>query len=187
MGRASAPAAKGAAASRAAGSAAPVVPLRGLAPIIDPRIERLILGSFPSAASLAAGQYYGHPGNQFWALLGQLLGERLAELPYALRPARVLAHRVGIWDVYGACVRQGSADSAIREPRPNPLAELIGRLPRLRAVALNGLAAGRFRPLFEQAGLRVAVLPSSSRAHASLGFDQKLERWRAWWSQSSGD
>jgi hypoxanthine-DNA glycosylase len=165
----------------------PGADLRGFPPILDRRIERLILGSFPSAASLAAGQYYAHPGNQFWALLGQLVDEPLAELTYADQVQRALRHRVGIWDVYGACQREGSADSAIRKARTNPLTELLRRAPHLRAVAFNGSAAGRFQPLFEQAGLRVTVLPSSSRAHASLSFDQKLRFWRAWWHQSSTD
>ena len=155
--------------------------LRGFAPIIDARCERLILGSFPSAASLAARQYYGHPQNQFWGILGRLLDEPLSDLPYAERPARVLAHRVGIWDVYGACVRPGSADAAIRNARPNPFARLRRLAPALYAVAFNGSAAGRFRPLFEQAGLDAAVLPSTSRAHASRSFEQKLVLWQAWW------
>jgi len=159
--------------------------LRGFAPIIDARITRLILGSFPSEASLAAGQYYAHPRNQFWTILGRLLDEPLTELPYEQRAARVLAHRVGIWDVYGACQRTGSLDAAIRAARPNALAGLLARAPRLQAVAFNGAAAGRFRPLFEEAGLRVRVLPSTSPAHASRSLEQKLALWSAWWNDAA--
>lgn len=155
--------------------------LRGFPPVIDAGVERLILGSFPSAASLAAGQYYAHPRNQFWPILGRLLGEPLPELPYAERVRRVLAHRVGIWDVFDACDRAGSADTAIRHPRPNAFGRLRRLAPRLRTVAFNGLAAGRFRPLFEQAGFATAVLPSTSPAHAGRSFEQKLELWAAWW------
>jgi len=61
-------------------------------------------------------------------------------------------HRVGIWDVYDACDRAGSSDTAIRNPQPNAFDRLLRLAPRLRSVAFNGLAAGRFRPLFEQAG-----------------------------------
>lgn len=157
--------------------------LRGFAPIIDAQSERLILGSFPSTASLSAGQYYAHPRNQFWTILGRLLNEPLAALKYAERPARVLAHRVGIWDVYGACDRPGSADSAIRNARTNPFQRLLALAPALRSVAFNGTAAGRFRPLFEQAGLSATVLPSTSGAHASRSFEQKLALWQAWWNQ----
>ena len=85
--------------------------LKGFAPVIDRRITRLILGSFPSEASLAAGEYYAHPRNQFWRLLGDLFGESLAGQPYERRLARLLAHRVGLWDVLDACDRQGSLDA----------------------------------------------------------------------------
>lgn len=159
--------------------------LKGFAPIIDARITRLILGSFPSEASLGAGQYYAHPRNAFWPILGRLLDEPLAELPYAQRAARVLAHRVGIWDVYGACRRPGSLDTAIRAAQPNPLDRLLAFAPRLSSVAFNGAEAGRFSPLFEAAGLRVRVLPSTSPAHASRTFEQKLALWSAWWNDAA--
>jgi len=164
--------------------AAAAVPLRGFPPIIDQHVERLILGSFPSAASLAAGQYYAHPRNQFWPILGRLLGEPLPELPYAERVRRVLAQHVGIWDVYDACDRAGSADTAIRNSRPNAFARLRRLAPRLCSVAFNGLAAGRFRPLFDQAGFTTAVLPSTSPAHAGRSLEQKFELWAAWWHEA---
>jgi len=156
---------------------------RGFPPIVDRRIERLILGSFPSPASLAAGQYYAHPRNQFWRILGELTGEPLAELPYPKRARRVLAHRVGIWDVYAACDRPGSADAAIRHGRPNAFSRLRRLAPRLRFVAFNGMAAARFRALFDQAGFATAVLPSSSPAHAGRTLEQKLAVWAAWWRE----
>ena len=165
---------------------APAVALRGFAPIIDDRVERLILGSFPSAVSLAAGRYYAHPRNQFWVILGRLLEEPLAELPYDERTRRVLVHRVGIWDVYGACERSGSADTAIRNARPNSFRRLHRLAPRLDAIAFNGSAAGRFRPLFEQAGFAVRVLPSTSPAHAGRSLEQKLALWAAWWRAPRG-
>jgi hypoxanthine-DNA glycosylase len=176
----------GAARGQRTATPAPSTALRGFAPIIDDRVDRLILGSFPSAASLAAGQYYAHPRNQFWVILGRLLDEPLAELPYDERPRRVLAHGVGIWDVYGACEREGSADAAIRHARPNAFTRLHCLAPRLEAIAFNGSAAGRFRPLFEQAGLAVRVLPSTSPAHAGRSLEQKLALWAAWWRAPRG-
>src|SRR5512134_1769291 len=161
--------------------------LRGFPPIIDAHVDRLILGSFPSAASLEAGQYYAHPRNQFWQILGLLLGEPLAELPYEERAGRVLAHHVGIWDVYGACERAGSADTSIRNAHPNAFEHLRSLAPGLRAVAFNGTAAGRFRPLFEQAGFAVRVLPSTSPAHAGRSLEQKLALWAAWWRAPQGE
>jgi len=152
--------------------------LRGFAPIIDRRTETLVLGSFPSEASLAAGQYYAHPRNQFWRLLGALLNEPLAELDYEERCARVLAHRVGIWDVLDACRRPGSLDARIHDAWPNDFAALKRLAPRLARVLFNGGTAGRFAPQFAAAGFTTAVLPSSSPAHAARSFEQKLALWR---------
>jgi hypoxanthine-DNA glycosylase len=153
--------------------------LRGFPPIIDRRTETLILGSFPSEASLAAGQYYAHPRNQFWRLLGALLGEPLADLDYVERAGRVLAHRIGIWDVLDACRRPGSLDADIRDPRPNDFATLRALAPRLKRVLFNGGTAGRFAPQFAAAGFATAVLPSSSPAHAGRSYEQKQALWRA--------
>ena len=152
--------------------------LRGFAPVLDARIETLILGSFPSAASLAVGQYYAHPRNAFWRILGELLEEPLAELPYPERLARVLAHRVGIWDVLGACDREGSLDSEIRNRVANDFARLRRLAPRLRGVIFNGAAAGRFEPAFLDAGYLTEIAPSTSPAHAARTIAQKRALWR---------
>jgi len=153
--------------------------LRGFPPIIDRRTETLILGSFPSEASLVAGQYYAHPRNQFWRLLGGLLGEPLAELDYAERAERVLAHKVGIWDVLDACRRPGSLDADIRDARSNDFAALRKRAPKLKRVLFNGGTAGRFARQFAAARFATAVLPSTSPAHAGRSYEQKLALWQA--------
>jgi len=151
--------------------------LVGLAPIIDAGIETLILGSFPSPASLAAGQYYAHRQNQFWRLMEALTGEPLPELDYALRCRRVLAHGIGIWDVYRTCRREGALDSAIREIEINDFARLQEQAPRLRRVFFNGKTAGGLARRFGEAGYATGVLPSTSPAY-TLAFERKLAMWR---------
>ena len=153
--------------------------------MIDRRVTRLILGSFPSKASLAAGQYYAHPRNQFWRLMGDLFGEPLHGQPYAWRLQRLLAHGVGLWDVIDACDRDGSLDSAITNARANPFARLERLAPRLADVAFNGGTAGRYARAFAAAGYATVVLPSSSPAHAGRTYEQKLALWQAWWQRSS--
>ena len=152
--------------------------LTGLAPVLGPDTRILILGSFPGAQSLAAGQYYAHPRNQFWPLVSKLAGEDLAALPYAERLQRLLKHGFGLWDVLGACEREGSLDSAIRQPAANDFEHLRSLCPRLQTVGFNGQASGKFAPQFAQAGYRTVVLPSSSPAHMTLSFEQKLQVWR---------
>jgi len=153
--------------------------LTGLAPVIDARIRILVLGSFPGAASLAAQQYYAHPRNLLWPILSALTGEPLAQLPYEERLPRLLAHGFGLWDVLGACEREGSLDSAIRKPAANDFARLRELCPQLETVGFNGQTSGKFAPQFAAQGYRTLVLPSTSPAHAALSLEQKLVRWRS--------
>ena len=152
--------------------------LEGLAPVIAPDTCLVVLGSFPGAASLAAQQYYGHPRNNFWPLLSALWNEDLVALPYADRLAALRRHRVGLWDVYKHCEREGSLDSAIRNAQLNDLPNLKHLAPRLRAVAHNGGESARSRRITEQLGLDVHTLPSTSPANASWSFERKLQAWR---------
>lgn len=159
----------------------PAPALCGFPPVINRQVERLILGSFPSEASLAAGQYYAHPRNQFWRLLSELLDEPLVSLPYRRRLPRVLAHKLGIWDVFDACDREGSGDASIRNQKANRFGRLRRLAPNLRDVAFNGQTAGRYAAEFSAAGFTTTVLPSSSPAHAGRSYEQKLVIWQAWW------
>ena len=153
--------------------------LSGLPPVIGRQTRLVVLGSFPGAASLAAGQYYAHPRNQFWPLLSALLAEDLVVLPYAQRLQRLRARGLGLWDVIGACEREGSLDSAIRNPIYNDLASLRRRAPGLQAVAHNGGASARLMPVTAALSLAVHRLPSSSPANASWSFERKLQAWHA--------
>lgn len=152
--------------------------LSGLPPVIAPNTRVLILGSFPGAASLAAQQYYAHPRNALWPILSALTGEALAALPYAERLPRLLAHGFGLWDVLGACEREGSLDSAIRKPAANDFQRLRELCPALETVGFNGQTSGKFAPQFAAQGYRTVLLPSSSPALAALTFQQKLAAWR---------
>lgn len=76
---------------------------RHFPPVVDQRTRVLILGSLPGEASLKAAQYYAHPQNGFWRLIGGVIGRDLTALPssspaYTL-PASAKAHR---WAVLSA-------------------------------------------------------------------------------------
>jgi hypoxanthine-DNA glycosylase len=152
--------------------------LEGLAPIVAPDARLVVLGSFPGAASLAAQQYYGHPRNNLWRLLAALWSEDLVALDYAGRLDALRRHRLGLWDVYRGCEREGSLDRAIRSPVPNDLAQLKRLAPGLRAVAHNGAESARSRRLTEALGVDVHALPSTSPANAAWSFERKLAAWR---------
>ena len=68
-------------------------------------------------ASLAATEYYAHPRNLFWDLMGELFGAGRG-LPYPERVARLTAGGIALWDVVHEAHRPGSLDSDIhRAPR----------------------------------------------------------------------
>jgi len=152
--------------------------MTGLAPVLAPHTRLVVLGSFPSVASLASQQYYAHPRNHFWPLLSALWQTDLRALPYADRIELVRERGLGIWDVYAACHREGSLDSAIQDAVPNDLPGLLRQAPGLRGIAHNGGESARAMRITRALGLPVWRLPSSSPANASWSFERKLAAWR---------
>ncbi len=152
---------------------------RSFAPVVDPATRLLVLGSLPGEVSLAHGQYYAHPQNHFWRLVGQLIGEPLPQLDYPARLQTLLKHHIGLWDVVAEARRHGSLDGSIREHTGNDVARLAHGLPELAAIAFNGATAAKIG--LKQLGAhaeryRVILLPSSSPAY-TLPFAQKLAAW----------
>lgn len=155
----------------------------GLAPVVGAAPRVLVLGSFPGEASLAAGQYYGHPRNHFWRLIGGVVGERLYDLDYRSRLERLRARGVALWDVIAQCERQGSLDSAIRAEIGNDIAGLLRRCPTISLIAFNGGKSASYRKrvesLAESARCTLVRLPSSSPANATHSLAVKLAAWEA--------
>lgn len=151
--------------------------LYGFPPIIDVRARTLILGSFPSEASLKAQQYYAHRQNQFWKIMGALLNQPLYEMDYAARWPHLQAAGIAVWDVYATCEREGSLDSDIRLGVANDFACLKTLAPKLQSVCFNGQTAGKFQRQLSSMGYDIKVLPSSSPAY-TMSFDRKLAVWR---------
>ncbi|MCQ9376715.1 DNA-deoxyinosine glycosylase [Methyloversatilis sp. XJ19-49] len=157
--------------------------IRCFAPVADPATARvLILGSMPGAASLDANQYYAHPRNQFWSIMGALFGAHPA-LPYTERLAMLTGAGLALWDVLSSCERRGSLDSAIdlRSAQANDFAAFLGRHTGIRRVLFNGaLAEACFRRdvMPHVRPLDMLRLPSTSPAHAGLSAADKLLAWR---------
>lgn len=159
--------------------------LQSFPPVCAPDATVLILGSMPGVASLQAGQYYAHPRNGFWPIMGELTGAG-RELPYAERLARLQAAGVALWDVLQSCVREGSLDSAIddRSSVANDFEAFFRDHPAIKRVLFNGAKAEQcFRRQVpgRQAipdGLVFVRLPSTSPAHAGMSLEMKMEAWR---------
>ena len=151
----------------------------------------LILGSLPGVASLAAHQYYAHPQNQFWRLVGGVIGVDLAALAYPDRLAALAAARIGLWDTIASAHRRGSLDGAIRAAETRDIAAFAATLPALRLIAFNGATAARLgraalvdtgrlgRAALAGTPLALLDLPSSSAANARLPFAAKQAQWQA--------
>lgn len=155
--------------------------LTGLAPLINGNTRMLVLGSFPSVASLARQQYYAHPQNAFWPILQAIWPSSPYEISadsYQNRIKWLLDKGLGLWDVYASCERVGSLDSAIRAPQVNDLDELKRRCPKLQLIAHNGGESFRHAPITRALGLPVYRLPSTSPANASWSFERKLAAWK---------
>jgi TDG/mug DNA glycosylase family protein len=155
--------------------------IRSFPPISTPHARILILGSMPGAASLAAGQYYAHPHNAFWRIMGELVGAG-PDKPYEARKHILTANGIAVWDVLQSCIRPGSLDSDIRNEVPNDFATFFATHRRLTHIGLNGgKAAASFRRHAARhcpPGVVVATLPSTSPAHAARSFAEKCALWR---------
>ena len=151
------------------------------APIAAPDARALILGSMPGIASLDVGQYYAHPRNQFWQILTRLTGMPEG-LDYPSRTAFVSRRGLAIWDVLKACERPGSLDSAISAEVANDFPAFFAAYPDIRAVFFNGRKAQSAFKKFVLPGLpdfhvEQVLLPSTSPAHAGMGFEEKYKVW----------
>ncbi|MBL0028691.1 MAG: DNA-deoxyinosine glycosylase [Rhodanobacteraceae bacterium] len=153
---------------------------RSFPPLIAAHARVLILGSMPGVASLRAQQYYAHPRNQFWPILGELLGFD-PSADYALRVQALHRAGIAVWDVLAECERDGSLDSAIdtMSEQPNDVPGLLAAHPSIRRILFNGhKAASSLRRHFPGWSVEGTVLPSTSPAHASIAASGKSEIWR---------
>lgn len=159
--------------------------IAGFPPIAHSSARVLVLGSMPSAASLQAGQYYAHPRNQFWPIVGAICGFD-PRAPYARRVAALCAAGVAVWDVVASCIRAGSLDSGIDEDSivVNPFAAFLAAHLRIKRVCFNGRKAEAAWRRYVLPGLVMnrelgyILLPSTSPAHAALSYRRKLTSWR---------
>ena len=157
----------------------------GFPPIVNASAKVLILGSLPSVRSIEAFEYYAHPRNAFWRIMGELFGAG-PDIPYIRRAELLIRNNVAVWDVLASSVRPGSMDSAIDDSTasPNDFARLFETCPDISLVCFNGQkAAGMFEKLVLgehddlRHGMRYETLPSTSPAFASMPFEEKLQEW----------
>ena len=148
-------------------------------PIADKNSKILILGSIPGAKSLEMKQYYAHPQNKFWKIIFEILEEEFTT-DYAARISMLKKHNIALWDVIDSCERKGSLDADIRNEEANQISKLLEEYPNIQAIFCNGQKS--FKNLQKLLGkdfrVPVIALPSTSPAHASLKYEEKVLSWR---------
>jgi TDG/mug DNA glycosylase family protein len=158
-------------------------PIRSFEPVSGTDARILILGSMPGRRSLEQNQYYAHPSNAFWKIMGELVGA-YPEMPYQERLAILRTAGIALWDVLDSCVRETSMDSDIRQESANDFSLFFARHPHITQVFFNGSKAEQcFRKFVQDKQtlppLTLQRLPSTSPAHAGLRYADKLQAWRA--------
>jgi double-stranded uracil-DNA glycosylase len=153
-----------------------------------PRV--LILGSAPSADSLAMQQYYAHRMNHFWPVVARIFSlesseQAFASLAYHERVAALVSAGVVVWDMCKLFVRPGSSDNVLKCTEHNEVEELLEKYPSIEIVGLNGQTAYK---LFQQHVVKPGRLPrpvrfvcltSTSPQNAVKNAVQvKAEMWR---------
>ena len=161
--------------------------ITGFPPIIAAQARVLILGSMPGQRSLAHNQYYAHPQNQFWPLMGKLGGAD-PQLPYAERIARLNTAGIALWDVLKCCERNGSLDASIvsKTEVPNNFQNLLDQYALLRVLCFNGQKAEKaflrhVKPSLKAktlSHLELIALPSTSPANTRMNQTAKLHEWQ---------
>ena len=159
-------------------------PISCFPPIADRRARLLILGSMPGKESLRAHQYYAHPRNAFWLIMGELVGAK-PELAYSRRVAILKNAGIAVWDVLATCTRSSSLDADI-DPASlvvNDFAAFYRAHPHIAQVFFNGAMAEKFylkhvSKQLENPTFCYQRLPSTSPAHAGMPYAQKLQHWQ---------
>ncbi|MGK0291179.1 MAG: TDG/mug DNA glycosylase family protein [bacterium] len=153
---------------------------------IEPKTAKiLILGSIPGIESLKQQQYYAHPRNAFWYIMGKLYGA-LPELSYSQRKYILELNHIAVWDTLKHCERKGSLDSNIIQDTEitNLLEEFIQKHQKIHAIGFNGKKSHQTfikhvwkkNPSFWDQ-IKLVPLPSTSPAHAVLSKEEKALLW----------
>ena len=153
----------------------------GFPPLARDDARILILGSLPSQRSIAAREYYAHPQNAFWRIMSALTG---ADGNYSERCAALTSHSVALWDVLASSVRPGSLDADIQmaSAEVNDFKQFLTVHTALERICFNGQKAAsifskRVPEDIVDGRVELVTLPSTSPAHASRTYQQKLASW----------
>ncbi len=133
----------------------------------------------PGIASLQKQHYYGHPRNHFWKIIAYLFNSDVIPEKYEDRKALLLSNHIALWDVLQYCDREGSLDTAIKNPIPNSITKVLAQNETITKIIFNGKESHKFFLKYFGILENVSyhIVPSTSPAN-TMKFEQKLELWR---------
>ena len=135
----------------------------------------------PGVKSLEEQQYYAHPQNRFWKVLGCVCNEpKLNEYDYDLKLDTLLKNNIALWDTIKSCKREGSLDSDIQNETPNDIRKLLGKYPNIKIICLNGNKSySAFKKYFPDllGNYKCYKLPSTSPANARYKLKDLYQEW----------
>ncbi len=146
-------------------------------PVWNKNSRVLILGSFPSVKSRENCFFYGHRQNRFWKVLAAVFDLPVPET-IEEKKQLLLENNIALWDVIASCDITGSADSSIRNVKPNDILPIIMK-SEITAVFVNGNTAAKLyeKYLFPKTKIKATVLPSTSPANARFTLEMLAEKW----------
>lgn len=162
--------------------------IQSFSPIIQSSCHTLILGSMPGKMSLTEFQYYAHPRNAFWHIMGELFGAGF-NVPYERRLEILLTNGIALWDVIENCTRGTSLDSDIDESSiaTNDFHHLLHNFPKIRRIVFNGSKAEQtfyryVHPTITEVftDIHLHRLTSTSPANARYSVSDKIAIWRSY-------
>lgn len=155
---------------------------RSFKPSVNKACRILILGSMPGVKSLEMQEYYAHPQNRFWKLMGILCNvSDLTGFSYERKLKTLLDNGFALWDVIKHCKRDGSLDSDITDEKPNDIKGLLKKYPGIQIIFLNGNKAyGSFKKHFPELikKYRCFKMPSTSPANARYRIEDLEKEWK---------
>ena len=150
-------------------------------PSINNNSKILVLGSMPGIKSLNESQYYAHPQNRFWKVMGYICNEpKLYEFYYEQKLKILLDNNIALWDVIKSCKREGSLDSDIQNEKPNDIKGLLKKYPNIKIICLNGNKSySLFKKYFPDINekYRCYKMPSTSPANAKYNLDKLIKEY----------
>ena len=146
-----------------------------LKPFVPKGARILILGSFPSIATRAAGFYYAHKTNRFWKVLAAIFDEK--ELTSIQEKKDFLTrHKIALYDTIEACDIQASSDASIKNViSAKETIEEIKRKERISYVFTTGSTSSKLYQKY--IGKDNIPLLSPSAANAATSFEKLKENY----------